>query len=1207
MVGAIITVLFLALLWAIVLFLKLPLWIAVLVTAAVAVGWAAVIGWRLLKTRASAQNIESDLTKAADAETVRPDQQAEIEAMRAEFQKAVQSLKGSKLARGGRNALAVLPWYMIIGPPGAGKSTALRASGLKFPYLSARGGGVKGVGGTRNCEWWLTNEAVILDTAGRYATQEEDRDEWFSFLAMLARTRPRKPINGLVVAVSVSDIGGETEEGVVEIAKRLRERIDEVMARLGLVLPTYLMFTKCDLIPGFVETFGDLRKTERGQIWGFTVPLEAEAGERGELFRERFDELAACVEERALQRLGEERQLAARERIYGFPQQLEALRANLTTLVENLFADNVYQDTPVMRGVYFTSGTQEGRTIDRVMSAMAEAFGIRPEATAPEPVVEAKSYFLRDVFSKVIFPDRDLAVRNAKAVRRQAIQRYAVVAACLLLTLLVLFLPLRSFFLNRAFVRSTADIVEGVAARLGTSDKGPPPIDRLEPLRARLAELVRYSEEGPPLSMRFGMYQGADLLPQVRKLYAASARRLILDPVFRQDVAEMDAFARRLEGTDVVPSLGEHARYYDRLKMHLLLTAPRGLGEPRVDAAEQAWVGRQVADRWSARWTVASDPVAPELIAANAGLFARLLADQPALALPRYEDVVRRVRRVLQRVPLSSLALEKVVAEVDGKGYDLNLPALLGGPLPALAAGAKVRGAFTRRAFDEIVKDRLENAAKILEPWVIEVETKEGDTAQLKEIERLRSRYFERYVEEWKGFLQSLTVSERVGNAQALALLQDLTRGEPPPLARLFRAVAYNTRLGGLAGALAKAGEGVVEKLRRNLGASAETVTAAVRAGTEREERPLSAADVERAFTGFLEFGVPPEQPPAPPAAGGGAPPPARPNLPLDVYQEQLAFVRDALQTAMESADPGPLVARVQSARTRVRALIDTQEIGWRPRLESLLWPPLEAASLSSAREAAAGASLKWCSSVALPFQRNVASRYPFRRGGEDAALADVAELFRPNSGLLWGFYNEALRSDIQRSGDGFRFARSLGGASGFRPDLLDFLKKAQDVTTVLFPSGAAEPNVQFSVRIRPTPRVAVVWLEVDGQKLDYRNGPEEWHRLGWPGQGKASGASLRVRGVDGQEETVQQDGEWGLFRLLEIGRLKGEPGVRDFAITWTLPSLGAAVTVDFRPARSESPFFGVVRGHAKARLLAPFRSGIAVPLTIGKGSPACN
>jgi type VI secretion system protein ImpL len=308
----------------------------------------------------------------------------------------------------------------------------------------------------------------------------------------------------------------------------------------------------------------------------------------------------------------------------------------------------------------------------------------------------------------------------------------------------------------------------------------------------------------------------------------------------------------------------------------------------------------------------------------------------------------------------------------------------------------------------------------------------------------------------------------------------------------------------------------------------------------------------------------------------------------------------------VESADPGPLVAKVQTARTRIRSLIDTQEIGWRPRLESLLWPPIEAASRKSVHEAAAGASQKWCSAVAQPFRRTLASRYPFRPHGEDAALADVTEFFRPNAGLLWGFYNDSLHADILHASDGFKFARNLGGATGFRPELLIFLKQAQEVSSALFPSGAAEPNVQFTARIRPTHGVAQVVLEVDGQRFDYRNGPEEWYRIVWPGGQGKSGASLRVKGVDGQEETVQQDGEWGLFRLLEIGRIVGEPTVRDFSVAWNLAGPGVTVTVDFRTARTDSPFFGEYRVGTKPHLLAPFRSGLSAPLSIGGGAPPC-
>ena len=1200
---AILSAVFVALVWGVVLFLKLPLWIAAAATAAVALAWAAVLVVRRLRARRAAGEIEKALGSqaAAHAGGARPDQQAEIAQMQAEFGKAVAALKGSRLARGGKDALAVLPWYMIIGPPGAGKSTALRASGLKFPYLTARGG-VRGVGGTRNCEWWLTNEAVLLDTAGRYATEDEDREEWLSFLDTLRRARPRKPVNGLLVAVSIADVGAETEEAAADLGKLMRERVDEVLARLQLVLPVYLLFTKCDLMPGFVESFADLRKNERGQVWGFTLSL-AEDREKGEVFREKFDELLGVLEARALKRMGEERVLAARELIHELPQQLDAVKGSLAAFVEALFTENVYQDTPILRGVYLTSGTQEGRTIDRVMASMAEAFGVRPQVSAPEPVLEAKSYFLRDVFSKVIFPDRDVAVRSAKALKADVVRRGVVAGAVAAALLLVGFFPVRSFLLNRELVLSTGDIVDAVAGSLKAPAGGAPPLAKLEPLRARLAELVTHQEQGPPLSMRFGMYRGNELLPHVRKLYASAVRRLLIDPVFRQDVEEMDAFRQRYEASAVPPAAAEYARFYDKLKMHLLLTAPRTAGEPELGEAEQLFVGKQVAERWTRRWTAASDPAAGDLLAANAALYVRLLGSDKTLALPRYEDLVVRVRRVLSRVSMASLALEKLLAEADGKGWEVTLDGVLGGPLSSLKDAARVRGAFTRTGYDDLMKARLEDPSKVLEAWVLAPAGKDGEAQLAREAERMRSLYFSRYIDEWRRFVDGVEVVRGGGSSQALLLLQDLTRGEPSPYARLFRAVAYNTRI---AGALAKAGEGVVERLRKTLGATpaGQAAGAAVAARRDdRGERILGPLDVERAFAGFVAFGYAPEASPA--AGGGGAP--AQKNLPIDVWLEQIVFVRDALQTATEGSDPGPLLGKMQAARTRIRSLIDTQEIGWRPQLEKLLWPPVEVASSSSAREAAAGATQKWCAQVYTPFKRTLAGRYPFNRDGDDAAIADVGEFFRPGGGLLWGFYAEALRSDIQRAGDGFQFARQLGGRSGFRGELLGFLRKAQEITTVLFPANAADPTVPFSVRIRPTPKVAAVFLDVDGQRFEYYNGPEEWRRMTWPGgQGKSPGAMIRVRAANGREETLQQDGEWGLFRLLDAGQLKGAPAGRDFSMSFSFPSLGVSVVVDFRPARSEAPFFGISRS-SKPRLLAPFRSGFVVPSAIGKSGPGCN
>ena len=102
-------------------------------------------------------------------------------------ERMTEALETLKRSSGKRNYLYDLPWYIIIGPPGAGKTTALVNSGLKFPLAGADGGkAVAGTGGTRYCDWWFTEDAVLIDTAGRYTTQdsdaEVDKKSWLAFL-----------------------------------------------------------------------------------------------------------------------------------------------------------------------------------------------------------------------------------------------------------------------------------------------------------------------------------------------------------------------------------------------------------------------------------------------------------------------------------------------------------------------------------------------------------------------------------------------------------------------------------------------------------------------------------------------------------------------------------------------------------------------------------------------------------------------------------------------------------------------------------------------------------------------------------------------------------------------------------------------------------------------------------------------------------------
>jgi len=1198
-----------AILWAVVLVFQLPIWIAIAATTLIIAGLIALVAVRQIKAAKAAGDIEKALSAQADAQaaSARPDLQEEVQQMQAEFAKAIAALKTSKLARGrgGKEALSVLPWYMIIGPPGSGKSTALRNSGIKFPYLSSRGGGVKGVGGTRNCEWWLTNEAVLLDTAGRYTTEDDDRDEWFSFLDMLKRTRAKKPVNGLIVAVSVGDIIGIDEEETIQLAQRLRERVDELMERLKMIVPVYLMFTKCDLLAGFVDVFGDLSKTDRGQIWGFTSPVMDKGDDLVGPFKERFDELAEVVEQRSIQRMGEERHPETRERIYRFPQQFEGLRENIAAMVQTLFAENIYADTPVMRGVYFTSGTQEGSPIDRVMNAMADAFGIRRSLeSSSKPAVEARSYFLRDVFSNVIFPDQDLAVQSTAEDRRQKQVQYAYAGGALFLAVLILLFPTIAFFRNREMIQDTRKLFLAQKDSQASTSTASIAVEDLRVLRDRLDELLKWENEGPPTGMRFGMYRGSALFEPLTKFYGAAVRRTFVETVLAQDMKDLTIFARRHEGEETqIPDEREYARYFSMLKLNLLLTGPRTESEPQLGENERAWIVANLVSRWANRSGFAESADRQRILGEHLDLYVKLLAQDQTLAFTRNDKVINDTRTALGKLPFERLLLNQIVADV-GREADLKLSNILGGTASNIKSKGLVRGAFTRKGWDKVVRDRLESPLQNADLWVLSRTTKDSTDAEIDRIiKALSSLYFEQYIAEWQTFLSSVEVARPGSNAEVLAALEELTRGKPPPLARLFQSLGYNTKLPNKT-ATDELGDDLLKKLKDkiNKGASKDArdgINAGVKFATATEdtgEVVYTAPHVQAAFDSLVKFGV------APPPAAPDAPPE---SVQLDLYQEQLVFIRDALRQFLENPSEGKaLNSRLATARVQIQSLVNGQEDpNIRPVLGKLLMPPLDAATSLAGREAGTAINQSWCSEIVDAFKRNLANRYPFNRNGHDAALADVGEFYRPGSGTMWGYFETSLKEDVRRAGDKFQFIKKLG-SNPLQPVVLNFLKRSYDISTSLFSPNGAEPQMKFSISIHPSPQLSSITFSVDGKEVVYKNEPERWTQFTWPGDGKTSGAFIKVRSpkTSGPEELIRE-GEWGLFRLMEEGMAQIDKGSRVFTMTWKMPQTKSEVVIDFKPERTATPFFGTSPGPGTA-VLQPFRaSGVAPPRTIGRGA----
>ena len=398
--------------------------------------------FRLFKAwREKKKNTEISNDLAASAGSVDPsDEQSseELATLKDRFDEALKELKKSNVSGKKIRSIYQLPWYMIIGPPGSGKTTLLVNSGLRFPLADKMGlSKIQGIGGTRNCDWWFTDEAVLIDTAGRYTTQDSnekvDNKAWFGFLDLLKKHRRRRPINGIILAISMEELARQNNAERERTATAISNRIQELYERLGIRFPVYLMFTKCDLMAGFMEFFGDLDRHERSQVWGFTYGLDDDPIEK---FSEEFGALQSQLETRLVSRLQDERDVTRRELIYNFPSQLSATRQSMEEFLQRVFKSSRYTTQQMLRGVYFTSGTQEGTPFNRIMSQLAHNFSLSRAATQSTPS-KGKSYFIKNLMNKVIFGESGLAGANLKVERLYKLAKSSGFALLIILPILL--------------------------------------------------------------------------------------------------------------------------------------------------------------------------------------------------------------------------------------------------------------------------------------------------------------------------------------------------------------------------------------------------------------------------------------------------------------------------------------------------------------------------------------------------------------------------------------------------------------------------------------------------------------------------------------------------------------------------------------------------------------------------------------------------
>lgn len=1098
--------------------------------------WAVWLQIQQARVRGKAKQMASDLSgQGAPAGGERDDRSANERAqLQGRFQEAVDTLRKN---RSSGNNLYALPWYVVIGPPGSGKSTLLQNSGLNFPLSNKFGKeAIRGVGGTRNCDWWFTDEAVFLDTAGRYTTQDSDRgadaSAWTEFLDLLRKYRKRRPINGVIVAMSLSDLLTLDANGRQQHILAVRQRLDELAKHLRIGVPAYLVFTKCDLVAGFTEFFDDLNPELRSQVWGMSFPVDKTMdGTAAKQFLDEFNLLLERLNTRILDRLHGERDRTRRAAILSFPQQLGALRETTRQFVEGVFAGHQYDAPLLLRGAYFTSGTQEGTPIDRMMGAVARTFGL-DASRLHVPGAQSRTFFVERLLKDVLFRESGFAGTNPKLERQKILLQAASYVGVLLVCALLVFGLASSYRRNASYLTQVQAALQKYPAQ---SDLSLAPnqqayfamvLERLESLSAAV-DVADQHKGDVPLSMRFGLYQGNAVGGEVRDAYFRELNGILLPGVAAQFRAGLSANA-----TDP-----QTLYYY--LKGYLMLGQPSHLDRDQIVAL--------AGIEW--RRLFPNDAVLQKALGKH---FDALVGHQARVrALSLDDGLVEQARNTLRTADLASLIYGNIKLTADngthpplqldkelgllGNVYRRKSGTPLSAPLPAL---------FTQPVFKDEVDKGIEQAVTQFagDDWVFGA-SKIDSLQKARLAQQVLGLYEQDYIKAWDDLLADLQL-QPIGSIQDASAVAAKLAGPNSPMKLLLKVVRDNTN--DLMRAPPADAADKAEEAAKKLAQNKATQTALARALAQAGATPGGASGEAAAQKPGQVISDHFEQINKLSDGAPGAAPIDQTLKTLDDLSKTLLTMGDFSNAA---GQPNPQLLLAQQAAGQLPAPAS----GWFAALTGKSQALVASGTKGALDDQYQQAVAKDCAD----FTRG---RYPFSpSSNNDIPLQNFGEMFG-YGGRFDSFYNQTAGKLIDASGRNWQWKSGPGAVSG-SAGMLAQLQGADRIKQMFFRSGNM-PEVDFTL-LTPVLDAGIgkLVIEVDGQKYEYQPGGSTNVAMKWPGSapGRVSISAYDPAGT--LLTTFDYHGDWAFFRALQAANLQKQSDLR-FVASFNFGGRVAKVTI---------------------------------------------
>lgn len=1019
-----------------------------------------------------------------------------------------------------RDYLYKLPWYVVIGPENAGKTSFINRSNQSFALTSVAKAGKRPsreIESPLKIDWWISNDAILIDPAGELICQQDaertdlhpdlPRRLWTHFVGWLGRSRARRPLNGAILIVDLATLLTQTASDRVALAVLIRARLRELMEQLGTRLPIYVVLSKFDLVRGFDAFFAGLPRAARENSLGFTCTLssvddfDAWIGE----LSQQYDTFVTNLNEQVFDAMATRPDLAEREDIFVFARQMAGLKPALFTFLSEIFESDRYSTPALVRGMYFSSVYQQGVPVNAFVNAAALSYGVTPAVSRALPLGRAATYFTDRLFQRIVYPEAGLAGDNISILRGKRRMMWVSSGVVAVGCLVVITGWHYHYTDNRQKAYAVLDKTQAYTGRQVDQRLDPTGRNLLAPLnqiRDAVAVFDDYRAAWPLVS-GMGLYQGRTIGPKV------------------------DAAYMRLLGQRFLPQLGIGV-------MERLNAAEPGSDE-RLAALR---VFRMIEDRdnrnpalvegWMARQWQQAFPAD----GATQGQLMRHLDYAMKYVdtdLPQYRQMVGEVQTELRQVPLPQRvyatmkrdASAVLPAPLDLRGeigpvfdilYRQAEPAAAQAGAPA-ANPLRIDRLLTGKGFKEYfaVNGKDLTRLALIDQWTLGyragLKYSEEDSRQL--IAQVRDRYTADYIATWRQGLNSLEVTDFRDVDHAVLVLENVT-GAAQPLQRLLETVNRNTRI---YAPLTAATPAAVAEAEKKLGEDPDRLQAA---RIEREFAPLA---------GLL-------------AAKGDQP------AYLDETNKAVLALYDYMKAVQNSPDRGQAALNAVVGHFKLEG---TDPIFTLKRMSNGLPEPLNRQVGKLADESAKVLMVealrelekRWDQQVYGFYQERLAGRYPLNpASAQNIALQDFDAFFGPQ-GRLQVFYDSYLKLFFEDNKDALY---ADGQADHLvNAQVREQLLAAKRIREAFFDNRGAL-GLQFTVEplALSTDQLNSV-LNVDGQLVSYAHGPHMATGLIWP-NALREGVESKVTlvGTTGNTRALRFQGPWAWFRLLSQAQLNG-------------------------------------------------------------------